>query len=199
MRQRLTDKGVRSLRPREKAYAKPDPELVGHWVRVQPSGTRAFYAVTRNPEGRQVWTKTEATLIADSREQAREILRRVRAGLPAREPRTESLRRDRRELAQAASRGERGALGEGDQPAARRARLAGVARSRTGPIRRTDIAALLDKIEDGHGAHAADASLTVVRSVMSWYATHTITRPPIVKGHASPPAAYDRARPCPER
>ena len=38
MRKTITDKGVAALKPRAKRYAYPDPELRGHWIRVQPSG-----------------------------------------------------------------------------------------------------------------------------------------------------------------
>jgi hypothetical protein len=38
MRKSLTDKGVAALEPRATRYAFPDPEMRGHYVRVQPSG-----------------------------------------------------------------------------------------------------------------------------------------------------------------
>ena len=38
MRKSLTDKGVAALKPRATRYAFPDPEMRGHYVRVQPSG-----------------------------------------------------------------------------------------------------------------------------------------------------------------
>ena len=38
-------------------------------------------------------------------------------------------------------------------------------------IRRSEVAELLDKVEDTHGARAADYVLNVVRSIMIWHAT----------------------------
>ena len=38
MRRTLTDKGVAGLKPRAERYALPDPQMVGHYVRVQPTG-----------------------------------------------------------------------------------------------------------------------------------------------------------------
>ena len=35
----LTDKAVAKLKPKSKTYHHPDPELRGHYVRIQPSGT----------------------------------------------------------------------------------------------------------------------------------------------------------------
>src|SRR2546430_454611 len=60
MRKSLTDKGVAVLKPRAERYAFPDPEMVGHYVRVQPSGARAFVAVARTPAGKQIWTNVGA-------------------------------------------------------------------------------------------------------------------------------------------
>jgi integrase len=50
-------------------------------------------------------------------------------------------------------------------------------------IHREDITALLDKIEDENGAPLADKVLTVIGSIMSWYAIrHRDYVPPLVKG-----------------
>ena len=48
-RRTLTDNGVAVLRPKAARYAVPDPELRGHYVRVQPTGAKAFVTVARNP------------------------------------------------------------------------------------------------------------------------------------------------------
>lgn len=55
MRKSLTDKGVAAIKPRAKRYAFPDPELAGHYIRVQPSGAKAFVVVARSPPGKQTW------------------------------------------------------------------------------------------------------------------------------------------------
>src|SRR3954449_2479997 len=86
MRKTLSDKGVAALKPRATRYAFPDPELRGHYVRVQPSGAKTFAAVAVDPEGRQVWTsigRADAMAIDEARAKARNALARVRAGLPA--------------------------------------------------------------------------------------------------------------------
>ena len=56
MRRTLTDKGVAALKPRLKRYTLPDPELGGMYIRVPPSGAKAYVAVAKAPGGRQVWT-----------------------------------------------------------------------------------------------------------------------------------------------
>ena len=56
-RKTLSDIGVAALKPRQKRYPKPDPELRGHYVRVMPSGAKSFYVAARNPLRKQVWVK----------------------------------------------------------------------------------------------------------------------------------------------
>ena len=80
MRKTLTDAGVRALKPRAARYAHPDPELAGHYVRVQPSGAKSFVAVTRDPGGKQVWATigpVDLMSVAESREKARAAIKRV--------------------------------------------------------------------------------------------------------------------------
>ena len=49
-------------------------------------------------------------------------------------------------------------------------------------IRRSDITALLDKVEDGHGARQADVVLTIIRSLCNWYAArHDDYAVPVVR------------------
>jgi integrase len=63
-------------------------------------------------------------------------------------------------------------------------------------IRRTDVAALLDEVEDNHGARQADYVLNITRGLMNWYATrHDDYGPPIVRGmRRQSPHAQKRAR-----
>jgi integrase len=50
-------------------------------------------------------------------------------------------------------------------------------------IRRGDVAALLDEVEDDHGARQADYVLAIVRGIMNWYAArHDEYEAPIVRG-----------------
>lgn len=188
MRKTLTDKGVAALKPRPQRYAFPDPELRGHYVRVQPSGAKMFVTVARNPDGKQIWTNIGAAdvLSVDSaRKLAREAIERVRAGLPALDtpPKRETFEH------------------VAEQWLARHVRMNGLRsekeitrllRVHVFPawkhraflaIRRSDVAELLDRVQDDHGARQADYVLNVVRSIMNWYATrHDDYTPPIVRG-----------------
>lgn len=55
-RKAMTDKGVTALKPRAKRYSEPDPALRGQWIRIQPSGSKSFRTVIRNPQSKLVWT-----------------------------------------------------------------------------------------------------------------------------------------------
>jgi integrase len=198
MRKTLTDKGVAAMKPRAKRYAVSDPELRGHWVRVQPSGTKSFYAVTRRPDGKQIWTEIGPTDIGieASREQARGILQRVRAGLPAVEATGETF------AVVAANWLKRHVDAKGVRTADEIRRLLN---SHVLPawrdrefrsIRKSDVAALLDDVEDRSGPHQADAVLAVVRAVMNWHAARADDyRSPIVRGmRRQSPQARARAK-----
>lgn len=199
MRKSLTDKGVAALKPRARRYAYSDPEFAGHYIRVTPNGARSFACVVRNPDGKQVWTTlgpTERMTIATARELARTAIARVRAGLPALEAKGETfgevvanwqLRhvernglRSRKEIARL--------LDRLILPTWRNHEFIS--------IRRSDIAALMDKVEDENGARQADYVLNIVRAVMNWYAVRTDSyNPPIVRGmRRQSPHAQARGR-----
>jgi hypothetical protein len=85
-RQVLTDKMVAALPRRSQPYFHPDPELPKHGVRVRPTGPSAYTTICRDPFGKQVWTKVGSTaemMITEARETARVVIRRVAQGLPA--------------------------------------------------------------------------------------------------------------------
>jgi integrase len=185
MRKTLTDRGVAALKPRPKRYAVPDPEMRGLWIRVQPSGGKSFWTIGSNPEGKQVWTHIGAADIgiATARELARPILQRVRMGLPAVEAKAETL------AAVAANWLKRHVEGNGlrsrdEIERVLNAYILPTWRDRTfASIRRNDVAALLDEVEDNHGARQADYVLAIVRAVMNWYGTrHEDYASPIVRG-----------------
>ena len=198
MRRTLSDRAVARLKPRPKRYAVADPELRGHWVRVQPSA-KSFVAVTRTPDGKQVWTTigpVDRLTIAEARERARDILNRVRAGMPAIEARGEAF-------AAVANNWVRryvepdGLRSRGKIDRLLRVHILPAWQDREFvAIRRSDVATLLDHVEDEHGARTADYVLTTVRSIMGWYATRNDDYAvPLVRGmHRQSTKAQARAR-----
>jgi integrase len=183
----LTDRMVAALPRKAKRYFHPDPELPGHGVRVLPAGPASFYVIARDAFGKQRWVRLGGVgRIADSRELARSVIRRLKDGLEPFEP--PPVRPDtvadvvatwlKRHVA---ARGLR--TGDELQRVLERYVLP-VWRDRPfAEIRRSDIAHLLDSVEDKHGAWVADSVLAVLRSVAAWYATrHDDYTPPFVKG-----------------
>lgn len=177
-RKSLSDAGVANLKPRAKRYFEPDPELRGHYICVEPTAAKSFYAITRNPAGKQIWTKigpVGVLRIAEAREQARQLIQRVRMGLPAFEPRAESFRAvaDNWVRRHVKAKGLRSRY-DIERVLAKHVFPAWGDREFTS-IRRSDIAALLDKVEDESGARQADIVLAVVRGIMNWSPPDTTT------------------------
>jgi integrase len=182
----LTDKAVAKLQPKAKTYHHPDPELRGHYVRVQPSGTRTFAAIARKPDGKQEWATIGAadTLpIEEARKQAQAALARIRAGQPAFEAPVESFEAVARDWLKRHVQKNRL---RSEKQITRLLELHVFHFWKGRPflsIRRSDVTALLDDVEDDHSARQADAVLTVVSSIMNWFATrHDDYQPPIIRG-----------------
>jgi integrase len=173
-RRRLSDKGVAALKPRAARYAHPDPECIGHYVRVMPSGAKSFAAVARDPSGKQVWTTigpVDHLSIDDARAQAKEIIKRVKAGMTAVEPTPDSFQAVAENWLQrhVKAKGLRSA-GEVERVLRKHVFTAWADRE-FNSIRRKDVAELLDHIEDKHGSRMADLVLAYVRSICNWYST----------------------------
>ena len=133
--------------------------MSGHYVRVTPNGAKSFAAVARSPDGKQIWTTigtTDALAIETARQLARMILNRVRAGLPAFEAKGETfgavvdnwLKRHVERNGVRSQYEINRLLKRHILPLWRDREFIG--------IKRSDITALLDEVEDGHGARQAD-------------------------------------------
>jgi integrase len=170
-RQTLSDKGVAALKPRATRYFYPDPELVGHYVRVSLDGRKVFYAQSRGSDGKQKWVAigpADTTKIDEARDQARGILRRLRAGLTAREeiPDTFGAVAENFLVRHVRAQGLRTA---GDVERLLRKCVLPLWGNRPfAEIRRGDISRLLDHIEDKHGARQADVVLAILRKMATW-------------------------------
>jgi integrase len=176
-RKNLTDKGVAALKPRPRSYALPDPEMRGHYIRVQPSGHKSFVTVARDPYGKQVWTNigtADVLKIDDAREQARAAIKRIKAGLSAFQPAPVKpdtfkavaenwLKRHVAAKKLRSAREIKRVLEKYVYPQWQDRDFIG--------IRRSDISALLDHIEDTNGSRQADLALAHMRSIANWFAS----------------------------
>ena len=181
-RKKLTDAGVKALSPRTTPY--PDPELPGHYIRVRPTGIKTFVAVARSQSGKQIWhTIGPSTLytIEQAREKAREAIKAVRdgrdhAGAETFEAVAENwFKRYVEKEKLITARRVRACLDNKLFPAWRDRDFTS--------IRRTDVAKLIDSVEDSSGPVAADTVLAAVSTICNWYATrHEDYSSPIVRG-----------------
>jgi integrase len=65
-----------------------DPDTRGLFVRISPVGGRSWLAMTRGPDGKQVWATIGDAMtmeVSEAREKAREVIQRVKQGNPAKE------------------------------------------------------------------------------------------------------------------
>jgi integrase len=201
-RKTLTDNMILKLKPEAKRLTMPDPEMRGHYIRITPKGAKSFVAVARDPNGKQVWATVggaDVLTIAEAREQAREAIRRIKAGLPAFEPpptKPDSLK----DIAENWMKRHVRAKGLRTEP-----EISRILNKYVYPtlkdrdfeaIRRSDVTALLDMVEDGSGSRQADIVLATLSSIMRWHASRSDDYvPPIVRGmRRGDPHASKRAR-----
>jgi integrase len=183
-RKTLTDTSVSALKPKQKHYTLPDPGCVGHYVRVNPTGNKSYLAVTRDPSGKQRWVtvgNADHLSIEDARKRAREIIISIKDGKDHTGPETfevvakEWLKRHCEAQAFVST------------TVLRRQLELHVFPSWSGRdftfIKRSEIAALLDKITDSAGDMAADKVLAILSGICRWYASrHDDYNSPIVRG-----------------
>jgi integrase len=168
----LTDKGVAALKARADRYLLPDPELRGHYVRVMPSGFKSFIVVARDPLGKQTWTtigRADVLTVDDARVKARRTITDIRSGRGRGEQETFKAVADQYLKRHVAAKGIR-TEAEISRCLTKYIFPHWAARGFAG-LRRSDVAALLDVIEDKHGPRQADVCLTIIRAIANWFAT----------------------------
>jgi integrase len=182
-RKTLTDAYITSLKPKPKRYAVPDPQLPSFYVRVTPTGAKSFAAVATDPSGKQIWTTigTPALYSLDeAREKAREVIKAVRGGEGAGLDTFMSVAGQwlKRHVEKNGIR----TRAEIERILARYILPKWAGRDFVS-IKRSDVTALIDHVEDKHGPRQADCCLTVFSSIANWYASrHDSYSSPLVRG-----------------
>jgi integrase len=200
-RRRLTDRQIETLRRTEKRQTLPDPELVGHYLRIPARSSKApiaFAAVARDPSGKQIWATvgTADTMgIEQARGLARDAIKTIKAGRPSGQPGKLTVRevaeqwlerRVRKEGFRTADQAERVVAKYilpriGDRPIA--------------DVRRIQVAEMLDDIEDQHGKATADRVLLTFGAISRWLQQRDETYvPPLTKGMARVSKAEGRRK-----
>ncbi|MSO94084.1 MAG: DUF4102 domain-containing protein [Rhodospirillales bacterium] len=195
-----TDTQVEELPVKKtKRYAVAVKNQPGLYVRVTPKGVKSFVAVARDPHGKQVWATLNETKIDGARDAAREAMKRIRDGLPAFEPPAPKPDAFKAVAENYLKREVRGKLRSADE-------IERCLKVYVYPswekrvfeeIRRSDVAKLLDDIEDNHKApRQADLVLAILRKLCNWHAARVDDYvSPIVKGMArQKPSEHARER-----
>ncbi len=79
-RKTLTDNMILKLKPEAKRVTMPDPEMRGHYVRITPKGAKSYVAVARDRDGKQRWAtigSADHLTIAEARKMARAAMKRI--------------------------------------------------------------------------------------------------------------------------
>jgi integrase len=168
---RLDDAGVEKLKPGPKRVTLADPELRGHYIRVTPNGAKSFWVVARDPSGKQHWKLigSPPMKIADARQKAIATLQAIRcsAPTPADDASFEGV---------AGQWFQRHVLKNNHISERQTSRwlkkhiVPAFAGMNFVDVRRKDVTALLDRVEDECGARSADCVLSIVRGIANWYA-----------------------------
>ena len=185
----LTDKQIAEWRRGPKRYVKKDPEQRGLYLRVPPEGPITFTVVRRDPDGRQIWKALGTTAdlkIDQARSLAREAHGRIKKGKPAIEPpksKGDSVASVTENWLRRHVEKKKLRTGDEYRRVIERYILPYWADRSFVELKRSDIAALQDTIEDKHGTRQADVVLTTLRSIASWVQSRDDSyTPPFVRG-----------------
>jgi integrase len=186
-RKRLNDGDVAALKAKPKRYALPDPELRGHYVRVTPAGAASFWAVARDTKGKQHWKLIGAPpmKIDDARAKAQAVIRAIRSSTAVNGEVADAVTFEgvaRRWYTRHVVKNELRSRKEIDRFLTKHI-IPAFAGMDFIDVRRKHITALLDHLEDKHGARQADYALDIVGAICNWQATRDEDySSPVIKG-----------------
>jgi integrase len=198
-RRGLADKQIAKLPRKNKRYTLPDPELIGHYLRIPPRASRApiaFTVVARDPNGKQKWVTlggANALGVDQARSLAREALRHIKAGKRTSEPGKPTVRGVTEQWIERRVRSNGFRTSREIERIVNRYILPHIGDRAIADVRRIDVAELLDRIEDDHGKPTAEAVLTVYRAVSRWLQLRDENyNPPLTAGMSRLPKAEAR-------
>jgi integrase len=193
---KLTPKTIEHLKPRDHRVEIPDAGAAGLYLVLQSSGVRSW-AVRYRHNGRSVkltLAKWPAMTLADARKAAADAQHALAQGNnPAKAKQTAKIKAMETASNTVANvcadylRREGGKLRTLSQRTSLLRRLVypHIGERPITEIKRSEIVAMLDKIEDHNGPRMADVTLAVLRKVMNWHAARSDDFvPPFVRGMA---------------
>ena len=181
----LTDEDIDGLPIKNARYSKVDTEQRGLHIRITPMGAKSFWVVARDPNHKQVWHKLGDAVIGidKARTEAKRVIKAIVEGEDRGGPQTYKAISDQWFERHVQNKKRKLRSGINIRRYLDKHILPEWGGRDFTTIRRTDVAKLLDHVEDNAGPVAADLVLSVVRSISNWYATrddHYVS--PVVRG-----------------
>jgi integrase len=183
-----TDKQVERLKPEAKKYAVKVKDMTGLYVRVTPLGFKSYAVASLDPFGKQQWVTlggADVIKIDEAKDQARIVIPRIKAGQPPFPPpevRPETFKAVA-ENYMVRHVQKKGLHSAGEIRRCLEKYVYPILGGRDFlSIKKTDVAKLLDHVEDNHGPRQADLVLSYVRQVMKWYEDRDDTYVCVVTG-----------------
>jgi integrase len=183
MRRTLTDSIIANLKVKKRENI-ADPQCAGHYVRVTPNGSKTFWAVARDPNGKQQWEKLgdcDHLKLEASREEARRWIGATKRGESTAGPETiETVTADWIEH----HLEERGVITAKNKIRYLKNHILPAFPGREfSSIKRSEIRQLMRATKKTAGPVAADEVLSVMRGLCNWYAMDNDDySSPIIKG-----------------
>jgi integrase len=182
-RKTLTDRQAAALPRKANRYTMADPEQRWHFLRIPPHGQGpvAYDTAAKNPFGKLVWSRNGAadTLsIEESRAITRDKVKRIKAGLPPVEPPAPQPDSFKSVAENWLKRyvGKQGLISQPEMERCLRVYVYPHWETRAfANLGKSDLAALLDHIEDNHGPRMADVVHGHIRGIASWYGERSDT------------------------
>jgi integrase len=171
-RKQFGDQHVRDLKVKKDQpyFLHADPLSPGYlFVRVMRSGVKSYVTVARNASGRQVWhtiERCDRMTIAEARIESANIVARIKQGLTPEEQAPDTLAVVAENWLARVGKGQR-EIAEKERRI-RKHLLPALGSYVLTEIKKSHVSALLDKVEDKHGARTADMVRTDLLSIATW-------------------------------
>jgi integrase len=208
-KKQLTDRSIAALKPaaQGKRDLHYDALVPGLAVRCTDTGAKSFVLVgrfpgSRNPTARAIGRVGAVTLLS-ARARAREWLAQLAAGVDPALAKGQRSALTFRAVAEEYQKRDGAALRTADERSSALARLVFpvIGDRPVADLRRSEIVALLDRVEDERGLVTRNRTLSLIRRILNWYASRSddyVSPIAGVRGLARPEQARDRVLTDPE-
>jgi integrase len=185
----LSDKQIAGLERKAKRYIRPDPEQRGLYLRIPPKGPITFAVVARGPGGKQIWSTVGTTAdinITEARSKAREAVSRIKGGKPPVEPpkaQPDSVAAVAENWLKRVVDAKRYRTADETRRIVKKYIIPHLGQRVFVELKRSELTAWLDVIEDEHGPRMADRACATLKTIAHWVQSRGDDyTPPFAKG-----------------